>query len=534
MSANIKASVDGTQAIIGVGGVDQMTVSNAGVVTANSFVGLNGSSVTATGSATARTLANRFADVTNVLDFGADPTGVVDSTDAIQDALDYAKTTTRCVFIPKGSYVITQIAIPTGLHVYGAGVGGYGSTTTSYIYDTTELIQKSGVNKDAIVFDCPFDIAYRLFHVYLHDFGVLKEGTTDTIGNGISAVQVGTDRNVDGNHCLVNGLAVFERIQVRGFPENGMYFRRGAVPMYLNEIYTIFNKGYGIRIDGTNYVKNIVMRNITGDGNTGRAVVRIASVNPDAQITIDGLYGEFRADCPYGNSSGFLGAQPYGVEVVDFNHNSTVYIANALVSSTLADRGAQSVIFLNNSAQANTPKIVFQGLVMSDLTKPFGTKVTLFDNRGWDSFNSYTIPASVTSGVYSLVDTGNTASVQFSNGHTAFGTGFKKPLVSTDGPQANGTIPSLSLYESDALTDAKGWYINANGGNLYFRTYNDAISNGDIYAQVVRSGYNVLYIELLKQLRLQSLPVFADNTAASSLATGTVYRTATGDLKVKY
>jgi hypothetical protein len=28
MSANIKASTDGTQAIIGVGGVDQMTVSN--------------------------------------------------------------------------------------------------------------------------------------------------------------------------------------------------------------------------------------------------------------------------------------------------------------------------------------------------------------------------------------------------------------------------------------------------------------------------------------------------------------------------
>lgn len=39
MSANIKASTDGTQAIIGVGGVDQMTVNNAGVVTANSFVG---------------------------------------------------------------------------------------------------------------------------------------------------------------------------------------------------------------------------------------------------------------------------------------------------------------------------------------------------------------------------------------------------------------------------------------------------------------------------------------------------------------
>ena len=89
MSANIKASVDGTQAIIGVGGVDQMTVSNAGVVTANSFVG-SASSATALaiGSTTARALANRFADVVNVLDFGADPTGVVDSSTEFQNAIN--------------------------------------------------------------------------------------------------------------------------------------------------------------------------------------------------------------------------------------------------------------------------------------------------------------------------------------------------------------------------------------------------------------------------------------------------------------
>ena len=82
MSANIKAT--NTEAIIGVGGVDQMTVSNAGVVTANSFVGNvtgnvtgggtfsgNASSATAlaTGSTAARTLANRFADYYYVADF---------------------------------------------------------------------------------------------------------------------------------------------------------------------------------------------------------------------------------------------------------------------------------------------------------------------------------------------------------------------------------------------------------------------------------------------------------------------------------
>jgi hypothetical protein len=87
MSANIKASVDGTQAIIGVGGVDQMTVSNAGVVTANSFVGLNSSSVTATGTTTARTLANRFADVVNVKDFGAVGDGIADDFNAVNLAL---------------------------------------------------------------------------------------------------------------------------------------------------------------------------------------------------------------------------------------------------------------------------------------------------------------------------------------------------------------------------------------------------------------------------------------------------------------
>jgi hypothetical protein len=111
MSANIKASTDGTQAIIGVGGVDQMTVSNAGVVTANSFVGNvtgggtfsgNASSATAlaTGSTTARTLATRFADVVNVLDFGADPTGATDSTTAFNACPN------GMVFIPEGNYKV--------------------------------------------------------------------------------------------------------------------------------------------------------------------------------------------------------------------------------------------------------------------------------------------------------------------------------------------------------------------------------------------------------------------------------------------
>jgi hypothetical protein len=119
MSANIKASVDGTQAIIGVGGVDQMTVSNAGVVTANSFVGnvtgnisggvlsgdVSSATVLATGSTTARSLANRVTDPVNVKDFGAVGDGVTDNQTAFQAAINVALAAGGgTIYIPKGVY----------------------------------------------------------------------------------------------------------------------------------------------------------------------------------------------------------------------------------------------------------------------------------------------------------------------------------------------------------------------------------------------------------------------------------------------
>jgi len=149
MSANIKASLDGTQAIIGVGGVDQMTVSNAGVVTANSFVGLNSSSVTATGSTTARTLANRFADVVNVLDFGADPTGATSSTAAFVAAA----TASSGVFVPEGTYLLsTSPTFPNAINfdcaagsiIFGAGAG----ILTKAIGTTREIVNTNTTGSD--------------------------------------------------------------------------------------------------------------------------------------------------------------------------------------------------------------------------------------------------------------------------------------------------------------------------------------------------------------------------------------------------
>ena len=73
----------------------------------------------ADGGATAlRSVQGRAADVANVLDFGADPTGAVDATAAIRAAV----ATGKRVYIPHGRYTVTDaITISTGQIIEGDG-----------------------------------------------------------------------------------------------------------------------------------------------------------------------------------------------------------------------------------------------------------------------------------------------------------------------------------------------------------------------------------------------------------------------------
>jgi hypothetical protein len=89
---------------------DVMNVSNAGVVSFPQGLGnISNSTAIATGSTTARSLANRFADVVNVKDFGAVGDGVADDTAAIQAAIDISSTQNRSLLFPKGVYGVTTI-----------------------------------------------------------------------------------------------------------------------------------------------------------------------------------------------------------------------------------------------------------------------------------------------------------------------------------------------------------------------------------------------------------------------------------------
>ena len=83
--------------------------------------------VTATGSTTARTAADRFADVTNAKDFGAIGNGVTDDTAAIQAAINAAIGLKKALFIPAGNYLLsnklTALTTLVSMRIYGEGRG---------------------------------------------------------------------------------------------------------------------------------------------------------------------------------------------------------------------------------------------------------------------------------------------------------------------------------------------------------------------------------------------------------------------------
>jgi hypothetical protein len=75
-------------------------------------------------AAVARTLANRFADVVNVRDFGAVGNGNANDTVAIQNALAQSKSLNIALYFPSGTYLTSGIDITLnqdGLTIFGDG-----------------------------------------------------------------------------------------------------------------------------------------------------------------------------------------------------------------------------------------------------------------------------------------------------------------------------------------------------------------------------------------------------------------------------
>ena len=113
---------------------------------ASSVATVNEAQVTATGSTNARSLANRFADVVNVLDYGVKNDGTDHITGdnnatRIQAAIDSGAS----VYIPKGTYIISSPITIEG--VEGQSVTGEGPTLTHIISSGTSAFYIPGAGR---------------------------------------------------------------------------------------------------------------------------------------------------------------------------------------------------------------------------------------------------------------------------------------------------------------------------------------------------------------------------------------------------
>ena len=120
-----------------------------------------------------RTTGERFADVANVLDYGADPTGQIDSSDAINLAASQmgANGHRKTVYLPTGSYrADKQIRLTDGQTMRGDGEGStyllifdsFDPTAEAVIYCTGSYIDPGPTIRDlGFWFIQPNDLASR-------------------------------------------------------------------------------------------------------------------------------------------------------------------------------------------------------------------------------------------------------------------------------------------------------------------------------------------------------------------------------------
>jgi hypothetical protein len=178
--------------------------------------------------------------VANVLDYGADPTGVADSTVAIQAAI----TTGNSVFIPAGSYKTTAALTPVSNQtIFGAG-------------QNLTFIKASVAGQNG------FTVLNKSF-VDLRDMTVQNTASTPT-GDGIY-IQ-------GGGNCFVTQVVVISFF--RGFN------LKSTGSLQINRCYSTSNISHGflLNTDGTTPTVGVWIRDCYSTANTGNGIAVVGLV----------------------------------------------------------------------------------------------------------------------------------------------------------------------------------------------------------------------------------------------------------------
>lgn len=254
--------------------------------------------------AVARNAQDKMREVVSVLDFGADPLGVNDSTAAIQAAIN--SNPVKVIEIPAGTYKVSApILLRDGITLRGAG-------------RTTTILSKANYN-DACLKGIDVD------HVTLSDFAIVGPG--QAVGPGPGVANKGILIAVSAQDiCTSISLA---RIDVSLVNDICVYVGSGAFCTY--DSIRCRNYGYcGIFIDGGDghALYACTARGGGSGGLVGYLINRTAGYGPTT-VTMTGCYAEQAGRGIVFNGAVSCVAIGCGVEAAinfDATHNGTNWL----------------------------------------------------------------------------------------------------------------------------------------------------------------------------------------------------------------
>ncbi|NBI44987.1 glycosyl hydrolase family 28-related protein [Burkholderia sp. ISTR5] len=379
----------------------------------------------ATGTgATARTYASKFGDVVSVTDFGADPSGSVDSTAAINNAIGAVTSTGGTVYLPGGTYKISSaIVLPAtnaSVSLIGSGFG-------------TKIVNSSGTSFDMITWANPGSGNISQVYATVGNFQISQSGAT---GSG-AEINSQYASSLTLKDILLTGIAV---------------------------------NGDGIKITGNGSVAShdIHIQGISGTSLTGNSVIHMTSTTNDIKVSNVIYEGQFLVKYGFLLDSGLGTVQIQDVHASNFANNvfsagtntGPIQCTNCLFDSASTDNtvlnGTTNSTFVNSRfmvAGSGYSSVVLANAVNNQFTNCIfdsgNTAKYAINETGTSNgnrFNQMTLTGNFATSVASLV--GNDTSVRISGQDLVIG--------------SNGSISSgATLYFGSGPA-------NATEGNVQF------------------------------------------------------------------
>ena len=374
--------------------------------------------VKSTGSTTARSLANRFADVVNVLDFGAfnDGTNAAATTSAIQAAIDSIGSKGGLVYFPAGTYLVSSTITISKNKTYLQGQGNNSIITRNTDYGNT------------FVFTGNTTTGVNLFDVGISDIQITSTALT-TSGAHIKAD--GVWRMTIDNIYIQDGFIGFDF--------------GGLVASNISNIYLVFTSLYSGSTTGRKYMTfrnassafakkssgDVFVNNFNLRGNTSNQITEIGL----EIISTDGIWFE----------NGHIGNTTYSNILL--NASTTEMLNLVFFSNVMSDEGTTYSLAFDGNVPTVNNLIEFSNCI--------------FKSGGSPSFCDYGIIFLANSTVTNVKFTGCTVTEFGKTGVTTSGANHQKIYFSncnvfTNGSDTTATFPGYNLLSGSRFISIVG------------------------------------------------------------------------------